>query len=271
MSNTIAPIDNDALRRRFNPDGSLLRRQQERMLSILVEVDRICRRHSIGYWLASGTLLGAMRHDGFIPWDDDVDIELMRDDYLRLMEILPDELPTDMALQTSTTDPNYFFCYAKVRDRRSRMSELNNYDRAWRERGIYIDIMPVERHPLWVHRFTELSFGHIYKIWRTSTDDAKAMSSIRRIYAFNTRVIYPVMRFISKLIPGRRHLLGMGIPYRTSRYREEIFPLSTHVFEGHVFLVPHDADAYLRNLYGDWTKLPHLDTVNTHVADIEID
>ena len=91
-------MDHNALRERFNPEESLLRRQQMRMLEILLEVDKICKRHDIQYWLSSGTLIGAMRHDGFIPWDDDLDIEMMRSDYLRLMEVLPKELPEWLAL-----------------------------------------------------------------------------------------------------------------------------------------------------------------------------
>lgn len=59
------------LRKRFNPDGSLLRRQQLRMLELLEVIDVICRKHQIPYWLSSGTLIGAARHKGFIPWDDD--------------------------------------------------------------------------------------------------------------------------------------------------------------------------------------------------------
>ena len=71
------------LRKRFNPDGSLLRRQQLRMLELLEVIDVICRKHQIPYWLSSGTLIGAARHKGFIPWDDDLDIEMLRSDYLR--------------------------------------------------------------------------------------------------------------------------------------------------------------------------------------------
>ena len=96
---------NEELRKRFNPEGSMLRRQQMRMLEILLEVDRICKKHDIPYWLSSGTLIGAMRHDGFIPWDDDLDIEMLRSDYLRLMEVLPKELPDWLARTTSTSTP----------------------------------------------------------------------------------------------------------------------------------------------------------------------
>ena len=130
-------MNHELLRQRFNPDGSLLRRQQMKMLEILLEVDKICKKHNIRYWLSSGTLIGAMRHDGFIPWDDDLDIEMMRSDYLRLMKVLPAELPEWLALQNDETDPNYFYFYAKVRDRRSRMLEQNGYDRLERTGYLY--------------------------------------------------------------------------------------------------------------------------------------
>ena len=62
------------LRKRFNPAGSILRRQQMRMLELLGAVDKVCKKHNIPYWLSSGTLIGAARHQGFIPWDDDLEI-----------------------------------------------------------------------------------------------------------------------------------------------------------------------------------------------------
>ena len=267
-------MNDESLRQRFNPDGSLLRRQQMRMLEILLEVDRICKKHDIPYWLSSGTLIGAMRHDGFIPWDDDLDIEMMRSDYLRLMEVLPSELPEWLALQNDKTDPNYFYFYAKVRDRRSRMLEQNGYDRLWQEQGIYIDIFPMERHPIWLHKLTEKSVGHMYKIWRTSTDDKKAIKHVRRIFNFNNHFLFPFLRlsYSFPLLPTPSKVLtsGMGIPFHNPRYAEEIFPLTTHEFEGYELPVPKDADAHLRHIFGDYMQLPDLDKLKPHVGQIEI-
>jgi lipopolysaccharide cholinephosphotransferase len=264
-------MTNEELRKRFNSEGSLLRRQQMRMLEILVEVDKICKKHDICYWLSSGTLIGAMRHNGFIPWDDDLDIEMMRSDYLRLMEVLPSELPEWLALQNDETDPNYFFFYAKVRDRRSRMLEQNNYDRLWREQGIYIDIFPMEQHPIWLHKLTEKTVGHMYKIWRTSTDDTKAIRQVKRIFDFNNRWLFPIFRSILPLFTFHSSLVtsGMGIPFHNRRYLDEIFPLTTHVFEGHEFPVPYHADAHLRHLYGDYMQLPDLNKIAIHVGKLE--
>ena len=269
-------IDQQVLRQRFNPDGSLLRRQQMRMLDILVEVDRICKQHELRYWLSSGTLIGAIRHNGFIPWDDDLDIEMMRDDYVKLMEILPQELPEWLALQNDKTDPNYFYYYAKVRDRRSFLNEGNNYDRIWKERGIYIDIFPMEKHPIWLHKLTEKSVGHMYKIWRTSSDDAKAIKSVRRIFNFNNRILFPFLRGLLRISHSTLHTphstitSGMGIPYHNPRYAEDIFPLAEHEFEGIAFPVPHDYDHHLRCIYGDYMQLPDLDAIHPHVNHIEI-
>ena len=257
------------LRKRFNPEGSLLRRQQMRMLDILTEVDRICKKHHIDYWLSSGTLIGAMRHKGFIPWDDDLDIEMMRSDYLRLMEVLPKELPDWLALQNHETDPAYFFYYAKVRDRRSKMLEQNAYDRRWQEKGIYIDIFPMERHPIWLHKLTEKAVGHMYKVWRTSTDDDKAIRQVRRIFDANRR-LFPLLRLFCRLLPGKTITSGMGIPFHNPRYAKDIFPLTEAEFEGRKFPVPHDADSLLRRLYGDYMQLPDLTTLATHVGQLEI-
>jgi lipopolysaccharide cholinephosphotransferase len=265
-------MNQESLRQQFNPDGSILRRQQMRMLDILLEVDSICKKYDISYWLSSGTLIGAMRHDGFIPWDDDLDIEMLRSDYVRLMQLLPEELPDWLALQNDETDPYYFFFYAKVRDRRSRMLEQNGYDRLWKEQGIYIDIFPMERHPLWLHKLTEKTVGHMYKIWRTSTDDAKSIKAVRRIYNFNKRVLFPCLRAVLSQVTFGSSVItsGMGIPFHNPRYIDEIFPLTTHTFEGYQLPVPHDADAHLRHIYGDYMQLPDLSKLKPHVGQIEI-
>ena len=73
---------------RYNPEGSMLRRDQKELVEILKVLADICDRNGIRWWLSSGTLLGAVRHKGFVPWDDDVDIEMLKEDYLKLKKIL---------------------------------------------------------------------------------------------------------------------------------------------------------------------------------------
>ncbi|MCQ2095452.1 MAG: NAD/NADP octopine/nopaline dehydrogenase family protein [Bacteroidaceae bacterium] len=259
------------LRTRFNPEGSVLRRHQMRMLDILKEVDKICRSHDIPYWLSSGTLLGAVRHGGFIPWDDDLDIELSRSDYLKLIRLLPDALPDWLALQDMSTDKDYFFFYAKIRDRKSHILETNEYDRVFKEHGIYIDIFPLESQPLWVHIISEIAHGHAYKIMRNRTrSDEANMRRVRFMSFVNRCFTYPVLRLLS-FLPGRFLTSGLGIPYHNRRDANDIFPLTEVTFEGHSFPAPRDSDAYLRKLFGDYNQLPDLSNIHPHLKEISFD
>ena len=262
-------IDQEALRRKFNPEGSVLRRQQHRMLEILLEVDRICKKHNIRYWLSSGTLIGAVRHKGFIPWDDDLDIELLLPDYERLMRVLPDELPSTMALQSQDTDPNYFFFYAKVRDRRSHLEEGNRYDRVWKEQGIYIDIFPFYKQPLWIHMLSEKLQGHVYKIMNRMGDSNREMWKVRAITRFNRYVSYPVLRLLCRMSKARE-TYGLGIPYHDPRHMEDTFPLTTTEFEGHQMPIPGNVHAALTLKYGDYMRMPDIDKIVPHVGKLEI-
>ena len=131
QSNTT--FDRISLKERFNPEGSALRRHQHKMMELVIELDRICKKYQIPYFLYGGTLLGAIRHNGFIPWDDDLDICLLRKDYLRLMKVLPKELPDNMVLQNNDTDPNYFYFFAKLRDKNSILEEECPYDRVFKD------------------------------------------------------------------------------------------------------------------------------------------
>ncbi len=263
-------INHAELRARFNPDGSLLRRQQMRMLDILIEVDRICKKHGIQYWLSSGTLIGAVRHRGFIPWDDDLDIEMLWPDYQRLMKVLPEELPDTMALQNTDTDPNYYFFYAKVRDRRSHLEEGNRYDRVWKEQGIYIDIFPFYKQPLWIHLLSEKAQGHVYKIMNRMGSDLSEMWKVRLITRFNDKILFPLLRRICNL-SNARETYGLGIPYHDPRHMEDTLPLTEAEFEGHLFPVPKDCHRALTLKYGDYMRMPDIDTLQPHVGTLTID
>lgn len=264
-------FDAKALKEQFNPEGSLLRRQQHRMTELLVEVDRICKKHNIPYWLSSGTLLGAVRHGGYIPWDDDLDIEMLRKDYLRLMKILPQELPENMVLQHHDTDPNYFFTFAKVRDTRSFLSETNHYDRIFNYRGIYIDIFPFEKNPPLLHWISCRAHGVIYKILKNPRyTDRQVCTKVNQIYEFNHKFTFPVLRFLSSLCPTKLVCYGLGVQFNDPRHLEDIFPLTTISFEGYSMPVPRDSHMYLKRKFGDYMRLPEISELELHVDKLDI-
>ena len=125
----------------FNAEGTDLRKQQLVMLDMLVYFDSVCKENNITYWLSSGNLLGAVRHNGFIPWDDDVDVMMMRKDYIKLEKILAKDLRYNF--QTYKNDFFYTIPYAKLRDKKSEVSE-HGRDKDYKYKGIFIDVFYLE-------------------------------------------------------------------------------------------------------------------------------
>jgi len=258
------------LRQKYNPDGSTLRQMQERMLVILKTFDEICHRHNIPYWLSGGTLLGSIRHEGFIPWDDDLDVDMLRPDFERLMRLLPEELPDTMALQWHTTDPNYFFQYAKIRDRNSLLAEHNGYDRVWKERGIYIDIFPLERMPVWIHKISMHTLGHTYKMMRTAEDVNRVMPRVRALATLNRRVVFPVLRGLAKLFRSPYYDFALGIPYIQRTLKDDIFPLRYVPFEDMTTPIMNKTEKSLTARFGDFMSLPKNPGSQFHADDVKI-
>ena len=254
-----------SLRERFNPEGSMLRRQQLRMLEILLYVDRVCKEHNIRYWLSSGTLLGAVRHGGFIPWDDDLDIEMLREDYEKFVKVFPNN--EDFVLQTLYTDPNYFKGFAKVRDLHSQISEFE-IDRCYKYRGLFVDVFCLERLPRVVCRV----YGGLYNLCGAlnlkygSKSLTRAMVKIfQKLILISVPIVRPIFRLMTKDL---RHSYGSGFP--KPRHVEDLFPLSHISFEGISFPAPKNIDNYLRVIYGDYMQLPNVDDIHPHVSKCEI-
>lgn len=251
----------------YSPEGSALRDLQLRMLELLRAVDIICKKHNIFYWLSSGTLLGAVRHGGFIPWDDDIDIELLREDYLKLIDILPKELPEEYLLQTINSDSGYVYLYAKVRDTKSYIEEKCVFNKHFKYKGAFIDIFPLEPTSKHLAKIASVCYN---RMCLGIVEKSKAGPAFRFNYNLLTNIVFPLFRLIS---PSYRkgivhHTYGVGfLDYE--RRLEEVFPLSKVTFEGYEFSAPNDSDAYLKRLYGnDYMKIP--DNIENHITETNI-
>lgn len=249
------------LREKFNPEGSMLRKQQLRMLEILLYIDKVCKENNIKYWLSSGTLLGAVRHGGFIPWDDDLDIEMLREDYERFIKIFPNN--DKYALQTHKTDENYFRTFAKVRDLHSQISEFE-LDKYYKYRGLYVDVFSIERIPRCVCRF----YGGVFEVigrWRRKYCKTKALwlaiKCFQKLMLYTIPIVRPIFRIFTKEL---HHSYGSG--FLKKRNVEDLLPLSQVSFEGYVFPAPRDSNNYLKKIYGEYNQLPEIDTITIHTS-----
>jgi lipopolysaccharide cholinephosphotransferase len=244
---------------------TVLRQAQLVLLRMLKIVDHICRKHNLSYWLCSGTLLGAIRHKGFIPWDDDLDISMLRDDYEKFVKIAIAEFPDDMMLQTHETDPNYHYLPlpCKVRDTKSFMF-APGHENETGAKGLYLDIFPVDRYHL-----NPLVFCWERTIKIYNTFICKCLDSV--YYAHESRVrkllsyFHPVFhvlvvayqKFARRKIRRNKQLgvncyIGAGFDTLWKRYfkYEDIYPLVEVAFEDALFYAPHSPDVYLKVLYG---------------------
>src|SRR5574344_86398 len=100
-----------------------LRKLQLKMLDILIAIDKVCREHDLCYYLDSGTILGAVRHKGFIPWDDDIDIAMPRSDYNKLIEHCSQWIPAPYEMVCYETNPAYSLTHGKIQDTSTTLIE----------------------------------------------------------------------------------------------------------------------------------------------------
>lgn len=252
----------------YNGEGTILRRAQLRMLDILIEVDKICKRHHITYWLDGGTCLGAIRHKGFIPWDDDVDISVMRKDYKRLRKILKEELPDNMVFQDETTDKKFPSKLGKVRDRHSYFEE-EEMKTPLKEQGIFIDIFLIERGHANVKAFVDFFYGRAFRRLRGHSGNRIEYIIALLMWPFACLLV-SLARFFKFLLPSDLLIYGYGISTlkKYQLHASDFFPTKPILFEGREFMAPANPDAYLRRLYGDYMQIPPKDKRRVHARII---
>lgn len=238
-----------------------LRACQLKQLSILEEIDRICQRHQMSYWLDGGTLLGAVRHGGFIPWDDDIDIAMPQDDLERFMNIAPAELREGLFLQTPRTEPESKEPIVKVRDLNSFYVEGGDNFAADYQKGLYVDIFPMTAYPTlprrWVKHIT-LGISKSYSILHKA--HTYSLRSFAEFFWFGAKYLLcnGIWKLLSAIRPKDTYISnilinnGYGIMHR----QDSVFPLSTISFEGKTFYAPANPDAYLSDLYRNYMEIP---------------
>ena len=240
-------------------------------LDMLEIVQDICARHRLRYLLCGGSLLGAVRHKGYIPWDDDIDISMLRPDYDKFIDVATKELKAPYFLQTSLTEPNRYIRYAKLRNSATTAisEELKDEERDSNQ-GIFIDIFPVDGVPdhLWLYRF-EMTMMYFF----TSID---AYAHMRRDPGGLRRFKKVIYRFLYHLLGNkrvyelrecvlRRHSVDkcklsgqisfFGLNDCTNVPSEWFKDAIEVPFEYLYARIPRNYDAILSKQYGDWHKM----------------
>lgn len=250
-------VNDEQLKQKYNPEGSALRRDQKELLRMLKKVDAICKEHNLKWWLSSGTLLGAARHKGFIPWDDDIDIVMLRKDARRLEKILLKMEDEEFVFHSMRSDVEYVNCFGKYRKRVGRISVNNRRYDYYKWRGIGFDIFSLEKTSFFAAKAASTIYGNLQHLTSYIRWGFIRKPLIRFIELLCLCIIFPILRVIGLINPkGEYHYsLGQGWSKHTF-FMSDTFPLTTAEFEGEQMPVPKNTDAYLTRVYGDWRKLP---------------
>lgn len=247
-----------------------LNRLQKCELEALIEFDRICKKHHIPYTLYGGTLLGAVRHNGFIPWDDDIDVAVLRSDYDKLEEIFTQEMSARFFFQNHNTDKDWYRLYAKIRVNDTLYIECAHASRSIHQ-GIYIDIFPLDNIPddQSERRRQERDFKIVNTLLSAKYIDVSSRTGLKKLCASVIRIL---------CLPLSLNYLYSKATSVSCRYKDieckevknffgaygdrEIMPkeymtqMHTILFEGCALSVITDYDNVLKRIYRNYMQLP---------------
>lgn len=257
-------------------------------LEIAGEIRKICIANDIKYFIIAGTLLGAVRHKGFIPWDDDMDIGMLRPDYDRFLSAAAKELPSDLFLQTWHTDKGFGLPIAKVRKQGTRIVERIS-ENASHHKGIFIDIFPFDEKPASaLHQAKQNAITYICKRIVLSrlnyTVGAEKsflknflLASLTKSTAFlaDDRLIKLLEREMRRYnVSGRSDVVTIGGSYgykRETLKRKWVDSLKDIEFEAEQWPAFELWPEYLEHMYGNYMQLPPVEERGKRHGVVEID
>jgi len=234
-------------------------------LEILIKVDKICREHNINYFLFAGTLLGAVRHQGFIPWDDDIDISMMREDYNKLAKIIQNG---DYGINFIRIEenPDTIYPYGKICDETTFVREQNF--KPVKGYGVFIDVFPFDYLPEEERVRMKLKKKY-YRLYQVLTHSSRTgyvktdstSTNIKRALAMRFSKLFSVNHIVKKMNSSfielnEKKTPFVGLAWAFAWPAEEYLCTSDVVFEGYPFKAPLNPSHVLRIQYGDYMKLP---------------
>lgn len=258
-----------------------LRKVQLVQLEIAKQIDKLCRKNGINYFMIGGTLLGAIRHKGFIPWDDDVDLGMYRSDYDRFVKLATEGgLPDGLVLQDWNTDPAYGLMFCKVRKLGTKYIENNSRNVNLKYEGIYVDVFPYDNvSDSKIISYIQDKMAFMFKRVILSKLNYLTVSGSKNMVYFMTKMSVSFIKaswlkwMLNRLVTccnkkNTQKVVNFGGAYsfeKESTYRTCIGKPKEINFEKQKFMAPCDPDKYLTHVYGDYMKLPPMsDRYNRH-------
>lgn len=264
-------------------DKVQLKQLQMIELEMLIEVDRICKKCNIKYNIIGGTLLGAVRHAGFIPWDDDADIAMLRTEYNRFKEVCAIELDhSRFYFQDADVTEGYRWSYGKLR-RKNTLFLREHQEHMPYEQGVFIDIFPIDGVPD-SYIFRALNGFHclcIRKIFWAEVGKKADRNAVKRFFYNILSMISreKVLKHYNKLVQKRTiketkrvRIALMPVPNRGFGYMRKWFENSRdYIFEGYVLKGIEDYQSFLSYEFGNYMELPPKEKRKVHpVSDIKL-
>lgn len=246
------------------------------LTEILITFDSYCQMHSLQYFMCGGTLLGAVRHKGFIPWDDDIDVLMPRPDYNRLQVLIKDNPLKANYRLVSLDQNNSPYPFSKIEDLNTELIDSGSDI----HKHLWIDIFPLDGVSQEMfnnfEQFDKLQKHYSKMIEISSVSSPKGNIFVRTI----KRLLIALVRVRGANYYGKKISdlsqqckydeckmaagLTWGYGKRECMDKSVFFPLTKLLFEGHLFYAPNDYHAYLRNIYGDYMNLPPLEQRISH-------
>ena len=257
----------------YNPEGSQLRKLQLRLLEMLKEFDVFCTKNNIQYTLEGGTALGAYRHKGFIPWDDDVDIAMDLMNYRKFCKLFMENPTENLRIQIHETDPLYLYGFAKIRDIHTVFHERGKAIE-YKENGCFIDVFPLETaFPILIGVY-HILHRPLFGLSKYPLHRHKIVTVLASCYFYFCRGIAVLFRAISKFLGSNSYSYGYGCNIYTFKwnYRKEMFKDPVNLqFEDGFFPAPGKIKEYLSIHYGDnYMELPSEEhRISHHTLSIE--
>ena len=250
-------IDQEALRAKYNPEGSELRNLQNKLMDIMMVLDQICEDNGIPYMLTGGNVLGAVRHGGFIPWDDDLDISLLKKDYKRLIKVLRNYKSDKYVLQEHKSDPDYIQTFPKFREKSGDLLGSNpDRGKLYKYKGVAIDIFCISPISYLNARVSAGIHGRLlswtYKIKRTGIRHC-----ITNVLWCGEKFLFFICNFLNvfRKHDELHHAQAQGAIH-TMNFRH-LLPFTRMRYENEMLPMPHDIDGFLTLYFGhDYMELP---------------